>query len=109
MQELVIEMEERRKQLDKALSLFRKRGSDYAENEKNYRVELAKKILQERDKGTPVTIISDICRGDEKIAELRAKRDIAETLYESAKEAIQVMKLNIRVIDGQIDRETKGN
>ena len=40
-------------------------------------------MLRLRAEGVPVTIISDLCRGNEKIADLKLKRDIAETLYES--------------------------
>ena len=69
------------------------------------RVGLNKKIVEERDKGTPVTIISDICRGDEVIAELKFQRDVAETAYKAAMEAINVYKLNIKVLEEQIQRE----
>lgn len=69
------------------------------------RVGLNKKIVEERDKGTPVTIISDICRGDEVIAGLKFQRDVAETAYKAAMEAINVYKLNIKVLEEQIQRE----
>ena len=52
-----------------------------------------------------MTIISDICRGDAEIARLRLERDIAQTVYESAKEAIQGYKLQIRILDAQLERE----
>lgn len=66
----------------------RERGRKKSEAEAKYRTALAKKILLERDKGTPVTIINDICRGDEEIAKLKLERDIAETMYESCLQMI---------------------
>lgn len=105
MDDLLNELSARMGTLDAALKAFGKRGQDYARAEQDYRVALAKKILIERDKGTPVTIISDICRGSSEIAALKTNRDIAETMYKAAGEAINVYKLNIKILEGQIDRE----
>lgn len=91
--------------LDKALRQLGRRGKGYAEAEKQYRMELAKAMLEERAKGTPVTIISDICRGKPEIAKLRFERDCAEVVYKSAQEAINNYKLQIRIMDAQVQRE----
>lgn len=93
--------------LDTAIKQLGIRGRAYAQAEHDYRVAMRKKILEERANGTPVTIISDLCRGDPDVAQLRIERDIALTVYESAKEAIQTYKLQIRILDAQIEREWK--
>lgn len=93
------------KMLDAAIKELRSRGSAYAQAEQDYRVELAKCILLEREKGTPVTIISDVCRGDRTIAGLKFNRDVADVVYKSALEAVNVYKLQIRILDEQIERE----
>lgn len=105
MQDLINEVQSRFKTLDVALTQFGKRGREYAETERDYRIALTKKILIERDKGTPVTIMSDLCRGSAELADLRFKRDVAEVMYKSAMEAINCYKLNIKVLESQIDRE----
>ncbi len=105
MYDLVTEIRSRMRTLDAALREFGKRGREYAEAERKYRMELSKKILLERDKGTPVTIINDVCRGDPEIARLRFNRDVAEVCYKSAQEAINIYKLNIKVTEEQIKRE----
>lgn len=105
MTDLVSEIQSRMQRLDVALREFGKRGREYAEAERNYRTALSKKILVERDKGIPVTIINDLCKGSAEIADLRFRRDVAEVLYKSAQEAINIYKLNIRVIEEQINRE----
>ena len=107
-QDLMIDLQGKIQLLDKALEQLKHRGRTCAESEQNYRMELAKKILLERDKGTPVTIISDICRGNEGIAKLKFMRDVAETTFKAALEAINVYKLQIKVLENQIDREYRG-
>ena len=105
MNDLVNEISAKVSLLDAAIAQLSKRGRAYAEAEMNYKIELAKKILYERDKGTPVTIISDICRGDPHIAKMRFERDCAEVVYKSAQEAINSYKLQIRLMDAQLTRE----
>lgn len=103
--DLIIELQTKSALLDKAIGQLGIRGRAFAQAEHDYRVALRKKVLVERDKGVPVTIISDICRGDPEIARLRFERDVALTVYESAKEAVNGYKLQMKIIDAQIDRE----
>ena len=105
MNDLVTEIGNKSRMLDVAIAEPKKRGQKYAEAEKAYRIALARRILEEREKGTPVTIISDICRGSAQIAGLRFERDCAEVVYKSAMEAINSMKLQIRLMDSQLGRE----
>jgi hypothetical protein len=103
--ELIQEIGAKSSLLDAAVKQLGVRGKAYAQAEREYKVALAKRIMQEREKGTPVTIISDVCRGDTEIARLRFERDCAEVVYKSAMEAIQSIKLQIRILDAQIERE----
>lgn len=106
--ELLDELRAQCSLLDQALRQLGSRGRTYAKAEQSYRVALAKKILEERDKGTPVTIISDVCRGSAEIAALKMERDISQTVYDAAKEACNVYKIQIRVLENQIEREWRG-
>lgn len=103
--ELMEELEQKSAMLDAALRELGNRGRAFAQSEHNYRVALAEKILSERDKGTPVTIISDICRGNREIAKLRFERDVAEIVYKSAMEAINIYKKQMQMLENQISRE----
>lgn len=105
--DLIQEVRAKSALLDAAIKQLGIRGRAYAQAEHDYRILMRKKILEERSKGTPVTIISDICRGDPEVAKLRLERDIALTVYESAQEAINGYKLQIRILDSQIEREWK--
>lgn len=104
-QDLYMELNEKVKSLDFALAEYRKRGIAHANARKEYQVALSKEIVSQRLAGLPVTIIADVCKGKEEIAELRYGRDVAESLHKSAGEAINAMKLQIRIIEGQIERE----
>lgn len=105
--DLISEIGAKSAMLDTAVKQLGIRGKAYAQAERDYKVALAQKIILEREKGTPVTIISDICKGDIEIARLRFERDCAEVVYKSALEAIQSIKLQIRILDAQIEREWK--
>ena len=90
--------------LMRELEVCRTSGCQYAENEAEYRKALRVAILEERDKGTPVTITGDLCRGREDIAELKASRDRSEALYKASQEAINVYKLRMRMLNDEIGR-----
>ena len=108
MQDLLNELNKYRGDLDQATTIIRERGKAKAIAERDYRVELSKQILLLRDQGVPVTIISDICRGNEKIADLKMNRDIAESLYDSNMQFIYKTKLNIDIVMKQIEATRRG-
>lgn len=107
-QDLYLQLQSRVALLDSAMKQIALRGRKFAEAEHDYRVALAQKILVERDKGTPVTIISDLCRGDREVARLKFDRDCAESTYKAGLEACNVQKLQLRLLENQIDREYRG-
>ena len=94
--------------LNIAIAINRKRGEELALAEREYRIALAQRIAKEQDKGTKVTIIGDICRGDKEVAELKYKRDMARVLYDSSQEAILCFKLELRVVQDDLQNERKG-
>lgn len=108
MQDLVTELNIHRSNLNKAIKELKERGQAKAKAERDYRVELSKEILKLRAEGMPVTIISDVCRGNEKIANLKMERDIAESLYESNMQYIYSTKINIEIVQKQIEATMRG-
>ena len=93
------------KQLDQALRTLRINGNAYAEAEKNYKEAVSKKALELRDEGMAVTLMDKVIYGLPSISTLRCIRDIAKTQYEANQEAINVKKLQIRIVEAQIERE----
>lgn len=56
-----------------------------ATTERNYKKALACKILELKAEKYPATLIGDLCRGDDGVAEHRFNRDLAKALYDVAK------------------------
>ena len=92
--------------LTQGIKLMGKYGREYADAERVYKVALAKKALELRDKGMPVTLIDKVIYG--KVADERFERDTAEVMYKTSQEHINAIKLQIRILDNQIDREYRG-
>lgn len=103
--DLITERETKQKQLDRAILDLRKNGTSYAEEEKNYKILLRQEVLKLRDEGVAIGVIDKICYGIPSVAEARYKRDVAEAIYKANQEAINSLKLQIRIIDNQVARE----
>ena len=106
--ELINQILDKSNQMTGVITELKKRGRKMAETEADYRSALAQKILQLRAENFPVTIMNDVCRGDREVAKLRLVRDIALTEYEVAKEMLQVLKLQVRVLQAEIERDFQG-
>lgn len=104
MQDLYGQLDELTDLLMEDLETCKTSGCQYAENEAEYRKALRLAILEERSKGTAVTITSDLCRGRPDIAELKRLRDCSEAIYKASQEAINVYKLRIRMVEAEISR-----
>lgn len=103
--ELITELEQKRKQLDQGILDLRKNGTARAEAEKEYKILLRMECLKLRDEGMAIGMIDKTCYGIPSVAEARYKRDIAETIYNANQEAINSIKLQIRLIESQLQRE----
>lgn len=104
-QDLMLDLNAVLTKIDKAINSLATNGKKLAEAERAYRMALRQEILKERSAGLPVSIISDVCRGDDHIAGLKLERDTAEAVYQANQEAINAWKLQARLVESQIDRE----
>lgn len=105
MQDLMIALQDTSRKLNKAIDALNENGKRLANAEREYRIALAKKLLQLKDEKCPVTLSQDLARGDKDIADLRFNRDVADANYKATQEAINVFKLELRIIENQISRE----
>lgn len=103
--DLILDLQDKMKKLDTANKHYANAVEILPHAEHDYRTALAKAVVVERANGTPVSIIADICKGKDDVAELKLQRDIAEGQVEAAKEHINSLKLQIRVIEEAIERE----
>lgn len=109
--DLVNELFQKQKELSACIKLLQQNGIKLAETERDYKICLRHEALKLRaEKGMPVTLIQQVVYGVPEVAKKRFERDIAETMYNTAQEKINTLKLQIRIIESQINREYgKGN
>lgn len=103
--DLINELNYKIKQLDTSVGSLRKTGEEYARAYTEYRMELAKELLRLKSEGMPVTIAYDIARGKPEVAKLKFKEISTEAIYIANKESINAIKLEIKIIEEQINRE----
>lgn len=103
--DLMNELNMKTQQLDKSIKKLRETGTEYAQAEKDYKVLLRQECLKLRDEGMAIGMIDKTCYGIPSVAEARFKRDIAEAVYKANLEAINSIKLQLRIIENQIQRE----
>lgn len=94
--------------LKKATAELKQRGIEYHKAQRNYRVKLAKKELELRTENYPATLISDLARGNEEVADAKLQEGITKTLYESCQEGINVYKYGLKILQEQINKEYEG-
>ena len=104
--DLFNELQKKILELNISIKKLRETGTEFAEAEKDYKILLRQEALKLRaEKNMPVTLIQQVVYGVPEVAEKRFKRDVAEAIYNANQEAINSIKLQIRVIEGQLNRE----
>lgn len=103
--DLYTEMMGKVKELEKCIKTLRRHGTEKAEAEKAYKIALRQECLKLRANGEAVGMINMVCYGIPIVAELRLKRDIADITYQANLEAINAIKLEIRVLNEQLSKE----
>lgn len=88
---------------------MKKYGIALAKAEHDYKIRLREECLKLRSGGEAIGMIDKTAYGIPDVAKLRMNRDIAETMYKTSQEAINTLKLKIRILDNQISREWQGN
>lgn len=91
--------------LDVSVKSLRKTGSEYAKAYTEYRVALAKELMILKEEGYAITLAGDIARGKPEIAKLKFKEISSEAIYKANQESINALKLQIKIIQEQINKE----
>ena len=103
--DLYQQLQEKISQLEVSLLELRKSGTEYAKAERDYKILLRTECLKLRDEGMAIGMIDKTCYGLPSVAEARFKRDVADTVYRANLEAINSIKLQMRLIESQLSRE----
>lgn len=99
------ELRSKSQQLEASIKSLRRTGAEYAQAERDYKVLLRQECLKLKDDGMAIGLIDKTCYGIPSVAEARFKRDVAEAVYKANQEAINSLKLQLRLIDSQINRD----
>lgn len=108
MQILITEIERLRKELNNIVGELSKAGYKKAKAEYTYRIALAKELLILRDRGLPATLTNDVARGNEEIAKLKFNRDYAETIYDATLEKLRAIKIELGIVERQMEATRRG-
>lgn len=103
--DLYNELQIKTKQLEMSIKTLRQSGTSYAEAERDYKILLRTECLKLRDEGMAIGMIDKTCYGIPSVAEARFKRDVAKAVYTANLEAINSIKLQMRLIENQLGRE----
>lgn len=105
MDDLYTELTSKTQQLDACIKMLRKNGTAWAKAERDYKLLLRTECLKLRDEGMAIGLIDKICYGIPSVADARFERDCAKVVYSANNDAVQSLKLQMRLIEAQIERE----
>ena len=97
------------KDLNIAVKQLRHTGEEYAKAYTDYRVALAKELVILKNEGYAITLAGDIARGKPEIAKLKFNEISKEAIYKANQESINSIKLQIKIIESQMNREWSVN
>lgn len=107
--DLVNELNNLSNKLSLSIKSLIQTGKDYAKAYTDYRIALAKELIRLKDDGMAVTIAYDVARGKPEIAKLKFNEIANEAVYKANLESINAVKLQIKIIQNQIDKEWVNN
>lgn len=103
--DLVNQLNELNRALSSSIKLMAKYGQECAAAERDYKIVLNQNVIKLKEKGERATTIPLLVYGVKEVADKRFKRDVAETMYETSKENVNSIKLQMRMLDAQLNRE----
>ena len=104
--DLYNDLQRKIEELNISIKSLRTTGTVFAEAERDYKIKLREEALKLRaEKGMPVTLINQVVYGVPEVASKRFNRDVKQAVYQANLEAINSIKLQIRVIESQLQRE----
>lgn len=104
--DLFNDIQELTQRLNANIKTLANNGRAKATAEHNYKICLREEALKLRQESNmPVTLIQQIIYGIPEVAKKRFERDIADTMYNVNLESINSIKLQLRLLESQLQRE----
>lgn len=92
-------------ELDITISTLSKTGQDYGKAFTDYRIALSKELVKLKEEGYAISLAENIARGKTEIAKLKYEEISKEAIYKANLEKINAIKLRIKVLTNQYDKE----
>lgn len=92
-------------ELDITISTLSKAGQDYGNAFTNYRIALSEELVKLKQEGYAISLAENIARGKPNIAKLKYEEIYKEAIYKANLEKINAIKLRIKVLTNQYDKE----
>lgn len=103
--DLLSDLQRDRDLMRKAVAECTDRGRKLAKAEAEYQAIKNVRVLEMKAEMLPATLIQILIKGDPAVNEKLLQRDVAQVEYDSARDAVNVYKLDARLIEQQIQRE----
>lgn len=103
--DLYSEIQMKLQEADQRIKQLAKWGRQKAQTEHDYKIELTQEVFRLKQGGHPATLIQLIAYGQPNVAKKRLDRDIADSMWQSCLESINVGKIHIRILENQLQRE----
>ena len=103
--DLVIAMQGKLDELERAHDDLTRTGISLALAEQEYKEVLSKATMRLKTEGMSATMIEQVIYGMKSVSEKRYQRDVADVIYKATDERINITKLEIRILEAQIERE----
>ena len=106
--QLFIELQEALRSLEETTDHFRISGQEAAKAEAEYQKAKAIRALELKAQDNSASMINLRIKGDAQVNGYLMDRECTRALYEADKELINTLKLKIRIIESQLQREYQG-
>ena len=103
--DLIRNQEELSRRCDELIKDMAREGDLAAQAEYNYYLQKTKTAYRLQDEGMSATMIGVVLKGEPEVAILMREMNISKSRYDATKEAINIVKLQMRMTDAQINRE----
>ena len=107
-QELYAERENIKKSLNNSNMRAYENGMEAAEKTRAYRMMLAKKVMELKNEGMQISILKELAKGSDDVANAEFEMNVADVKYKASNENIMIQKKLLDSIEGDINREFHG-
>ncbi len=95
------------KRLDKGADVITSKAKEFAQAEKDYRMALAREITKLKISGMPVTLINDLARGNEEVANCKFNRDLAENTFKASRDMLNALAVEVSALQSILKVQEK--